>query len=244
MRLNLFLARAAGGSRREADGWIQNGRVRVNGAPPESIGIAVEPETDKVTLDGKSVTLPKAHRYLAYHKPRGLLVSRRSQGGRTTVFDALGSRARGLHAVGRLDMDSEGLILLTDDGTLSESLLHPRSALVRKYRVWVRPIPTPTSLKTLTAGARIEGERVAPLRVVHEGAERGLGILMIELAEGKKREVKLLARAAGLHVTRLLRVQFGPIHLATLQLGAVRPLRPAEIEALRAEAFPATGSGC
>ncbi|MGH7681775.1 MAG: S4 domain-containing protein, partial [Candidatus Eiseniibacteriota bacterium] len=111
MRLNLFLARAARGSRREADGWIQDGRVKVNGAPPASIGLSVEPGVDKVTLDGKRVEIPKTHRYLVYHKPAGLLVSRRSQGGRQTIFDVLGARARGLHAVGRLDMDSEGLLL-------------------------------------------------------------------------------------------------------------------------------------
>jgi len=244
VRLNLFLARAAGGSRREADGWIRDGRVRVNGAPPASIGLSVEPGQDKVTLDGRRVEIPASHRYLAYHKPRGLLVSRRSQGGNRTIFDVLGARARGLHAVGRLDLDSEGLLLLTDDGALSESLLHPRTGLVRTYRVWVRPIPTPKALRALTEGARIEGENVAPLQVVHEGAERGEGILRIELTEGKKREVRLLARAAGLHVARLVRIQFGPIRLTALRAGALRPLTGAEVEALRAEAFPAAGSGC
>ncbi|MGH7681594.1 MAG: pseudouridine synthase, partial [Candidatus Eiseniibacteriota bacterium] len=175
------------------------------------------------------------------HKPAGLLVSRRSQGGRQTIFDVLGARARGLHAVGRLDMDSEGILLLTDDGTLSESLLHPRTRLVRTYRIWVRPIPTSHALRALAEGVLIEGERVEPLRVIHEGAERGEGILRVELTEGKKREVRLLARAAGLHVARLLRTQFGPIRLSTLRAGALRLLLDAEVEALRAEAFPRAG---
>lgn len=233
MRLNQYLARAAGGSRREADRWIQDGRVAINGAPPTSIGVSVRPGEDRVTLDGKPVALPPAHRYLAYHKPAGLLVSRRGQGGRRTIFDVLGERARGLHAVGRLDLDSEGLILLTDDGDLSESLLHPRSGLLRRYRVSVRPIPTPATLRALRAGSIVEGERVAPLDVVNEGVAEGRGVLLIDLAEGKKREVRLLARAAGLNVERLVRIQFGPIHLGTLRAGSVRPLDDAEVKALR-----------
>ncbi len=237
MRLNLFLARAAGGSRREADGWIQEGRVQVNGAPPQSIGISVRPGEDRVTLDGTSVELPREHRYLAYHKRRGLLVSRRGQGGRQTIFDVLGDRAHGLHAVGRLDLDSEGLLLLTDDGALSEALLHPRTGLLRRYRVWVRPIPTPAALRNLTTGSHVEGERVAPLRVVLEGAREGRGVLLIDLAEGKKREVRLLARAAGLEVERLVRIQFGPVHLGTLRAGGLRALDHAEVKALQAEAF-------
>jgi 23S rRNA pseudouridine2605 synthase len=234
VRLNLFLARAAGGSRRKADVWIQEGRVRVNSAAPASIGISVEPTVDRVTLDGKPVELPPEHRYLAYHKPRGLLVSRRGQGGRRTIFDVLGARAHGLHSVGRLDLDSEGLMLLTDDGTLSESLLHPRTGLLRRYRAWVIPVPTPAALRALAAGSRVEGEQVAPRRVINEGAKQGKGILLIDLAEGKKREVRLLARAAGLHIERLVRIQFGPIHLGTLRAGGIRPLTAGEVEALRA----------
>jgi len=244
VRLNHFLALAAGGSRREADGWIRDGRVRINGAPPERIGISVEPDKDRVTLDGARVKLPEERRYFAYHKPRGLLVSRRSQGGRRTIFDALGASIRGLHAVGRLDVESEGLILLTDDGALSEALLHPRTALLRRYRVWVRPIPDPRTLRLLVAGTTVEGVRVKPEHVTLEGTERGLGILLIDLAEGKKREVRVMARAAGLDVARLVRVQFGPIRLAPLALGAIRPLTRAEIDALRRDAFrvPAPGA--
>jgi len=209
----------------------------VNGAPPTSIGIAVDPGRDLVTLDRKRIDLPAAHRYLAYNKPRGFLVSRRSQGGKRTIFDALGGRARGLHAVGRLDFESEGLLLLTDDGDLSEALLHPRTALLRRYRVWTRPVPDPPMLRLLEEGTTVEGIRVAPRRVLLEGAERGAGLLTIDLAEGKKREVRLLARAAGLSVERLLRVQFGPVALGTLRAGAVRPLTDAELDALRRVAF-------
>ena len=243
VRLNHFLALAAGGSRREADGWIREGRVRINGAPPERIGVSVEPEKDRVTLNGSKVELPRERRYFAYHKPRGLLVSRRSQGGRRTIFDVLGASIRGLHAVGRLDVESEGLILLTDDGALSEALLHPRNALLRRYRVWVRPIPDPKMLRLLAAGTTVEGVPVKPERITHEGADRGLGVLLIDLAEGKKREVRMMARAAGLDVARLIRIQFGSVRLDPLAPGAIRPLTRTEIDALRRDAFPAPAPG-
>jgi len=233
VRLNLFLARAGQGSRREADQWIQQGRVRVNGRAPEGMGAPVTPGTDLVTLDGRSLHLPASERYAAYHKPPAALVSRRSQGGKPTIFDLLGPAARGLMPVGRLDYESEGLLLLTSDGALAEALLHPRSALRRVYRVWVRPIPEPAALRLLTQGATVEGVAVRPLNVVLEGADKGRGILLVELAEGRKREVRVLARNAGLTVERLVRTQFGPIRLGTQRRGTLRPLAPGEVEALR-----------
>ncbi len=238
MRLNQYLARAAAGSRREADGWIREGRVRVNGRHPDSIGVSVDPDRDRVTLDGTALRLPTEHRYYAYHKPRGVLVSRRSQGGRPTLYERLGPRGRGLHAVGRLDLESEGLLLLTDDGDLSEALLHPRTSLLRRYRIWVHPIPELRALQRMRAGAVIEGVRVTPERLVHEGVERGEGILVVDVREGKRREVRLLARSAGLSVNRLVRIQFGPVHLGTLRPGATRPLEPGEVAALRRHVYP------
>jgi pseudouridine synthase len=242
VRLNQFLARAARGSRREADGWIRDGRVKVNGAAPQGMGVDVDPEHDRVALDGREVSLPDRFRYLAYHKPPGLLVSRRGQGGKRTIFESLGDRARGLHAVGRLDYDSEGLLLLMDDGDLSEALLHPRTEALRRYRVWVRPVPGPETMRELQAGTVVEGVPVAPRNVVLEGVERGLGILLLDLAEGKKREVRTLAAAAQLDVVRLLRIQFGPIHLGPLRPGAFRPLDAREVAALRALALPGGGA--
>ncbi|TMQ59118.1 MAG: rRNA pseudouridine synthase [Candidatus Eisenbacteria bacterium] len=240
MRLNQFLARAGAGSRREADRWIREGRVRVNGAPPSGMGPSIDPERDRVTLDGKLLRWHDDFRYLAYHKPAGVLVSRRSQGGRPTVFELLGGVARGLHAVGRLDLHSEGLLLLTNDGVLAEALLHPRTGLTRVYRIWVVPVPGVPTMRRLREGAIVEGEEVVPSRVLLEGAERGQGKLLVEILEGKKREVRLLARAAGLHVRRLLRVQFGPIRLETLPSGRTRPLTRTEIRALERAARTAS----
>ncbi len=205
----------------------------VNGQPPHGMGAGVTPGADRVTLDGIVVTLPSEHRYAAYHKPPATLVSRRSQGGKQTIFDLLGARARGLMPVGRLDYDSEGLLLMTDDGSLAEALLHPSTGILRRYRVWVSPVPDPAAIRRLEAGATVEGVDVRPLRVVHEGAEHGLGVLVIDLAEGKKREVRLLARAAKLHVHRLLRIEFGPVHLGPQRRGTLRTLDPSEVAALR-----------
>jgi len=232
VRLNQFLARAGAGSRREADRWIREGRVLVNGAQPSGMGPSIDPKRDRITLDGTLLRWDDESRYLAYNKPAGVLVSRRSQGGRPTVFDQLGEAARGLHAVGRLDLESEGLLLLTNDGVLAEALLHPRSALERVYRLWVVPVPDVAALRRLRAGTIVEDVEVVPGRVLLEWAEHGEGKLLIEITEGRKREVRLLARAAGLHVKRLQRIRFGPIRLETLPSGKTRPLTAEEIRAL------------
>jgi 23S rRNA pseudouridine2605 synthase len=238
VRLNLYLARAGRGSRREAEGWVREGRVTVNGGPPEGFGVPIDPARDRVTLDGRLLHLPADHRYLAYHKPPGTLVSRRSQGGKPTIYQRLGEKARGLHAIGRLDYDSEGLLLLTDDGTLAEAILHPRSELRRRYRVWVSPVPDAEHMRRLIEGTVVEGVAVMPDGAVLEGADRGYGIVRIDLREGKKREIRVLATNAGLDVHQLLRISFGPVRLGVLKRGAVRPLTAGEVEALRKAAVP------
>jgi pseudouridine synthase len=238
VRLNQFLARAGSSSRREADRWIREGRILVNGAPPDGMGPDIDPARDRVLLDGQLLRWDETLRYLAYHKPAGALVSRRSQGGNPTIFDLLGETARGLHAVGRLDLESEGLLLLTNDGVLAEALLHPRNAIERVYRLWVRPVPAVAAMRRLREGAVVEDVEIKPQRVLLEGAEGGEGKLLIEISEGKKREVRLLARAAGLYVRRLQRIQFGPIRLENLPPGTVRPLTKAEVRALQSEGRP------
>jgi 23S rRNA pseudouridine2605 synthase len=125
------------------------------------------------------------------------------------------------------------LLLLTNDGVLAEALLHPRTGLKRVYRLWVQPVPGVPAMRLLREGAMIEGVEVVPSRVLLEGAERGQGKLLMEILEGKKREVRLLTRAAGLHVRRLVRVQFGPVRLETLPSGKTRPLTETEVRALK-----------
>jgi len=197
------------------------------------MGPDIDPTRDRVTLDGRALRWDETFRYLAYHKTAGSLVSRRSQGGHPTIFDHLGETARGLHAVGRLDLESEGLLLLTNDGVLAEALLHPRTGIDRVYRLWVAPVPGVPALRRLREGTTVEGVEVTPRRVLLEGAEQGGGVLLVEIAEGKKREVRLLARAAGLHVRRLQRIRFGPVRLENLPPGKTRPLTRTEVRALQ-----------
>jgi len=197
------------------------------------MGPDIDPTRDRVTLDGRALRWDETFRYLAYHKTAGSLVSRRSQGGHPTIFDRLGETARGLHAVGRLDLESEGLLLLTNDGVLAEALLHPRTGIDRVYRLWVAPVPGVPALRRLREGTTVEGVEVTPRRVLLEGAEQGGGVLLVEIAEGKKREVRLLARAAGLHVRRLQRIRFGPVRLENLPPGKTRPLTRTEVRALQ-----------
>ena len=215
----------------------------MNGAPPAGMGPDVDPGRDRVTVDGKPLRWDETLRYLAYHKTAGSLVSRRSQGGHPTIFDLLGEAAHGLHAVGRLDLESEGLLLLTNDGVLAEALLHPRSGIERVYRLWVVPVPDVAALRRLREGTIVEEVEVVPDRVLLEGVEHGEGKLLIEILEGRKREVRLLARAAGLHVRRLQRIRFGPIRLETLPPGKTRPLTSAEVRALQGSARTRAGSG-
>jgi 23S rRNA pseudouridine2605 synthase len=210
------------------------------------MGAPVTPGVDRVTLDDKPLDLPRDERWAAYHKPRGVLVSRRSQGGKPTIFDLLGESAHGLMPVGRLDYESEGLLLLTSDGALAEALLHPRSGLVRGYRVWVTPDPDPGQMARLRAGAVVEGVRVRPLAVQHDRNERAIeggGVLRMDLAEGKKREVRVLAKSVRLSVRRLVRVRFGPILLGAQRPGTLRRLTPREIDALHGAAAPDSAHG-
>lgn len=236
MRLNLFLARAGRGSRREADRWIRADRVRINGHPPTGMADPVDPDRDHVTLDGAPLALPRAPRYVAYHKPPGLLVTRVSQGGRRTIYDALPRDIQGLHPVGRLDRESEGLLLLTDDGLLAEALLHPRNAVPRLYEVRVHPIPDAAVMRALRAGTEVEGVHAKPRSVTLMGSEGAEGLVQFELTEGRKREVRVFAKAAGLRVSRLVRVAFGPVRLGRLRPGAIRDLNEAEVRALKAAA--------
>ncbi len=231
-------------SRRTAEDWIREGRVRVNGQV-SSLGDRADPEKDSIKVDEKRVRPSSGpHTYILLNKPKGFVTTVSDPEGRDTVLHLIPGRLRrGVKPVGRLDVQTEGLLLLTDDGDLSEALLHPRTALLRRYRIWVRPVPDPKLLRRLLEGGVVEGVRVRPKRVVHEGAARGLGVLLIDLGEGKKREVRVLAKAVGLEVVRLVRVEFGPIRLGTLGVGRTRPLTRAETDALRRDAFSERGPG-
>jgi len=234
MRLQKFLSRAGAASRRAAEGAIVQGRVRVNGETVTELGVRVDPEKDRVQLDGRELTLDQ-HRWILLNKPAGVVTTRQDPQGRPTVYSLLDAKDRSLPYVGRLDQETEGLLLFTNEGDLLHALTHPSSRVAREYRVIVGGVPTRDALYSLTQGIELEdglarAEEVKLLKELEEG--RG-ALLQIVLREGRKREVRRLCDAIGHGVRGLRRVRFGPIRLEGVKMGEWRELRPDEVAALR-----------
>ncbi|WP_038058347.1 pseudouridine synthase [Thermus amyloliquefaciens] len=228
LRLQAFLARAGFGSRRKAEELIRQGRVRVNGEVAQ-LGQRVGPG-DVVEVDGRRVEPPGKRVVLALHKPRGYTTTRHDPHARKTVFDLLPD-IPGLHPVGRLDRDSEGLLLLTNDGSLTLRLTHPRYGVKKVYRVYTERGTLPRSVcQRLLEGVELED---GPARAL--ACRPAPGGALLTLAEGRKREVRRMLQAVGYPVKRLLRLQVGPIRLGRLPPGKWRQLSQEEVEALLRE---------
>ncbi|KPV40047.1 hypothetical protein AN478_07725 [Thiohalorhabdus denitrificans] len=233
-RVQKVLARAGWASRREADAWVAGGRVTINGRMAQP-GDRVAPG-DEVALDGKPLVQGQADpetRVLAYHKPLGEVCTRSDPQGRPTIFDHLPEPATGRWLqVGRLDVNSSGLLLLTTDGDLANGLMHPSREVEREYRVRVRGVPDQATLGRLASGveledgpARFRRAELLPVRGRHAD-------LLVVLTEGRKREVRRLLEAVGHPVSRLLRTRYGPVSLP-------RDLKPGQYRELGAEAVAA-----
>ena len=230
------MARAGVASRRAADDLIASGAVRVNGKLPPREGMLVDPERDRIQVRGRDVSPPAGHRHLAFNKPKGVLVTARDTVGRPTVFDLLDAEATGgrrLFAVGRLDMDTSGLLLLTDDGTLAQALAHPRHEVDKEYIAVVRGTPGEADLARLRDGVDLEDGRTAPARVELLRAAGPLAEIKVVIHEGRNRQVRRMLEAVGHPVRELRRTAFGPIRLGRLKEGGFRVIRAAELEALR-----------
>ncbi len=227
MRLAKFLAHAGVASRRAAEGLIAEGRVSVAGDTVTDPARDVD-ESSAVAVDGRAVQ-PEPREVYALNKPRGVVSTARDTHGRPTVVQLVRSRRR-LYPVGRLDADTSGLILLTNDGELAERLTHPRYGVDKVYRARVQPARvSPRALAALREGVELEDGRTAPTRV----RQPAPGILEITLREGRKRQVRRMAEAVGHRVVELERVAFGPLGLRGLESGQSRRLKPAEVERLR-----------
>ncbi len=223
-RLQKVLARAGVASRRAAEELIRAGRVTVNGQPA-SLGMSVQ-DTDDLRLDGQPVAQrPEAVTYALY-KPRGFVTTARDDRGRPTVLDAM-PKVPGLHPVGRLDYDSEGLLLLTTDGELTLTLTHPRYGHEKVYRAWTQGEPPEEALTALRQGIELEDGFTAPAQV-----EWAPGGVYVTIREGKNRQVRRMLHAVGYPVTRLVRVRVGGAWLGDLEPGEFRTLDDAELEAL------------
>ncbi|MFV2006211.1 MAG: pseudouridine synthase [Longimicrobiales bacterium] len=233
MRLQKFLSRAGVASRRQAENLIEGGRISVNGEVVTVLGSQVDPAHDHVMFDGCPVEL-KAPRFIALNKPPGVLTTERDTRGRRTIYDVLPGDMAGLRYVGRLDLNTEGLLLLTNDGDVASRLLHPRTGVEREYEATVKGVVTPDTFGRLTAGVTLDdGTARAHRAAVLERRERSTRLTLV-LAEGRKREVRRMLRAVGHEVMALRRVRFGPIELGGLAKGEWRELTKDEVRALRA----------
>jgi 23S rRNA pseudouridine2605 synthase len=224
VRLDRALSKLGLASRAEARRLIADGRVRVAGRVVRDAAMLVTPELGGISVNGRTVS-QRRWRTIAFHKPRGVVTTRRDPDGRPTVFDVLGEEARSLVAVGRLDMASTGLLLLTTDTQLANYLTDPQQAIVRRYVVTVRG-----ALDAADAARMISGinELRASSVVVRKRSARETH-LIVELVEGKNREIRHMLEALGHPVTKLMRVAFGPIELGTLQPGEWREVRRSEL---------------
>jgi 23S rRNA pseudouridine2605 synthase len=231
VRLQKFLAEAGIASRRASEQVIRAGRVAVNGETVSELGAKVNPDHDKVTVDGKPVR-PRRKIYIALHKPKGLVCSREDEFERPTIYELLPKEWRHLHSVGRLDYNSEGLIFLTNDGEFSLHLTHPRYGIRKTYVATVAGRIEPEMLRRFTEGLWYQGEKLKAekARLVSAGAAQSM--VELELAEGKYREVRRLFESQGRTVKRLQRVQIGKIKLGELRPGKWRTLTEPEIKSL------------
>ncbi len=231
MRLQKFLSRAGVASRRAAERLMQEGRVSVNGAVVTELGSRVDPDSDVVRFDGRRVQL-ESERWIAFHKPRGVLTTRSDPGGRPTIYDRLPPEWATLKYVGRLDRDTGGLLLLSNAGESMHRLLHPSSEVEREYAVRTAETPSRDALRRLREGVQLDD---GPARAHRVEVRRHGGpgaVLHVVLLEGRNREVRRMFEAIGFPVTRLDRVRFGPIALGRLGVGRWRELEADEVRAL------------
>jgi 23S rRNA pseudouridine2605 synthase len=243
-RLQKILSAAGVVSRRAAEGLIVQGRVAVNGTPVLDLGSKADPQTDTISVDGKKIKTAVPLRYVLVNKPTGMVTTRFDPERRPTVLELIPQALGYLYPVGRLDYDSEGLLLLTNDGELAARLMHPRHEVPKVYRVRVRGVPDADAMERLTRGMPLDGHRTAPagVRVLKRlDTPRGSdSIVDITLKEGRNRQVRRMFEAVGHPVVTLSRVQFGPLRDPGLKVGHSRELTAREIKELQASAVLTT----
>ncbi|WP_166418414.1 pseudouridine synthase [Cochlodiniinecator piscidefendens] len=223
-RIAKVLARAGIASRREAERMIEAGRVSVNGKVITSPALNVTPE-DRIVANGKEVGEPEPPRLWLYHKPTGLITTERDEKGRETVFDALPEDMPRVVSVGRLDINSEGLLLLTNDGEIKRKLELPSTGWLRRYRVRVNGRPTEETFEPLRKGITADGEQFQPMDVTLDRQQGANAWLTIAIREGKNREIRRAMEAIHLNVNRLIRVSYGPFQLGIIKPGEVEELK-------------------
>lgn len=237
VRLQKILSTAGVASRRASEQIILEGRVSVNGQVVRTLGSKADPGKDTIKVDGRRIKTDVRQRYIVLYKPKGYVTTRSDPEGRRTVMDLIGEGAY-IYPVGRLDYDSEGLLLMTTDGELAAHLTHPSHEVAKVYEVIVRGTPDPLALEKLRKGVYIDGRRTSPADVRTGSTVKGprpTTLLTITLHEGRNRQIRKMCSAVGLPVRDLRRVQMGPIGLGGLKPGQWRDLSPREVSSLRDE---------
>lgn len=233
IRIQKLLSDAGYCSRRKAEEWIAAGKVKANGHPVK-LGDKVLPK-DVITVNGEKVYIPrkKNNRYIMLYKPRGYVTTMSDELDRRCVMDLLDGVEERVYPVGRLDKDSEGLLLLTNDGAFANGIMHPSRHINKTYRVTVRPDVTEEQLVQLSQGIEIDGTMTQSPTIVVKSKEPGRVVLLITIHEGKNRQIRHMCEAVGLEVARLRRISIGPVKLSMLKPGTYRDLTPDELRALR-----------
>ena len=234
IRLQKILAQAGVASRRKAEDVVAAGRVTVNGRPAK-LGDSADPYKDLIAVDGQRLQRPEGKRYLALHKPRGFVTTMEDERGRRCVAQLVEDAGMRVFPVGRLDKDSEGLLIMTNDGDFANAVSHPRSHVAKTYRVTVRPGISEEQLVQISTGIIIDGKKTAPAKARVLEQQQGRVVLEIVLYEGRNREIRKMCEALGLEVARLKRTAIGPVRLGMLSQGRWRELEKEEIKGLLAE---------
>lgn len=235
-RLQKILSAAGVASRRASEQMILEGRVTVNGETIRELGTKADPDKDAIKVDGRRIKTDITHRYIVLYKPKGYVTTRKDPEGRRTVMDLIGD-SQYIYPVGRLDYDTEGLVLMTTDGELAARLMHPRHEVDKEYEVIVLGAPDARALEKLKKGVYIEGGRTSPAHV-HAGStvkgHKPTTLLTITIREGRNRQIRKMCSAVGLPVRDLRRIRMGPITLGRLKPGQWRDLSPGEVKRLKA----------
>jgi len=236
-RLQKILSAAGVASRRLSEELIVQGRVSVNGTTVTELGTKADPAVDEIKVDGRRIKTGQRRRYVLLNKPRGYITTRSDPEGRPTVMDLMKAVKEYIYPVGRLDYDSEGLLLLTNDGELAARLTHPRHEVEKVYEARVRGVPDDKALDRLARGVPIDGRRTAPAKIrASEPFARGSGeqtIVEISIHEGRQRQVRKMFEAVGHPVVRLKRVRIGPLEDPEMPVGHWRELTPQEVAKLQ-----------
>jgi len=234
-RLQKILSQAGIASRRAAERLIADGRVSVNGETVREMGVKADPTVDDIRVDGRRVKSAERPRYILLNKPKGYVTTRSDPQRRSTVLDLVSGVREYVYPVGRLDYDSEGLLLLTNDGDLAAKLTHPRHGVERTYEARVAGMPDRDAIDRLRRGIPLDGHRTLPATVmlVNERRRDGNGLLRITIREGRNRQVRRMCEAVGHPVQTLRRIRFGPLEVRGLGVGQWRDLTPSEVEKLK-----------